>query len=63
MFTDYALKAISDASKIFNDPMKAIKAIFGIDIPDEQIKSLIEGVKAKVLNRADNLLNSIKKLF
>jgi len=43
--------------------MKAIKAIFGIDIPDEQIKSLIEGVKAKVLNRADNLLNSIKKLF
>lgn len=42
--------------------MKAIESVFGVDLPDEQVKALIEGVKAKVsFDRAGDLLDSIKK--
>lgn len=52
------------ASKFSSDPVKAIESILGIDLPDDQIKSLIDGVKAKVsLDQAGGLLGSIKKLF
>lgn len=52
------------ASKFSSDPVKAIESILGVDLPDDQIKSLIDGVKAKVsLNQAGGLLGSIKKLF
>ena len=41
-----------------------IESVLGIDLPDDQIKALIEGVKAKVsLDQAGGLLGSIKKLF
>jgi hypothetical protein len=52
------------ASKFSSDPVKAIESVLGIDLPDDQIKSLIDGVKAKVsLDQAGGLLGSIKKLF
>jgi hypothetical protein len=52
------------ASKFSSDPVKAIESVLGIDLPDDQIKSLIDGVKAKVsLDQAGDLLGSIKKLF
>ena len=52
------------ASKFSSDPVKAIESILGVDLPDDQIKSLIDGVKAKVsLNQAGGLLGSINKLF
>lgn len=60
-------KVISDkdfAAKFSNDPVKAIESVLGIDLPDDQVNALIDGVKAKVsLEKADNLLGSIKKLF
>jgi len=44
--------------------VKAIESVLGIDLPDDQIKALIDGVKAKVsLDQAGGLLGSIKKLF
>lgn len=52
------------ASKFSSDPVKAIESVLGIDLPDDQIKALIDGVKAKVsLDKADGLLGKIKKLF
>ncbi|NLO22491.1 MAG: hypothetical protein GX119_10935 [Syntrophomonadaceae bacterium] len=52
------------ASKFSRDPVKAIESILGIDLPDDQINPLIEGVKAKVsLDKADDLLGQVKKLF
>ena len=52
------------AAKFSSDPVKAIESVLGIDLPDDQVKSLIDGVKAKVsLDQAGGLLGSIKKLF
>lgn len=52
------------ASKFSSDPVKAIESALGIDLPDDQIKALIDGVKAKLsLDQAGGLLGSIKKLF
>ena len=52
------------ASKFSSDPVKAIESVLGIDLPDDQIKALIDGVKAKLsLDQAGGLLGSIKKLF
>ncbi|NLT14952.1 MAG: hypothetical protein GXY05_11480 [Clostridiales bacterium] len=52
------------ASKFKSDPVKAVESVIGIDLPDDQIKSVIEGVKAKVsLDQAGGLLGSVKKLF
>lgn len=52
------------AAKFSSDPVQAIKKIIGVNLPEEQIKAVIDGVKAKIsLNKADGLLDSAKKLF
>lgn len=54
----------SFASKFKSDPIKAVESVIGIDLPDDQVKKIIEGVKAKVsLDEAGGLLGSIKKMF
>ncbi len=35
-------------AKFKEDPIKAIEAIIGKDLPDEQLKAIVEGVKAKL---------------
>lgn len=52
------------ASKFASDPVKAIESVLGVDLPNDQIKALIDGVKAKVsIDQAGSLLGSMKKLF
>ncbi|HOD92279.1 MAG TPA: hypothetical protein PLT91_00610 [Clostridia bacterium] len=52
------------AKKFTKDPVKAVESVLGIDLPDDQINKLIDGVKAKLkLDKADGLLGNIKKLF
>ncbi len=52
------------ASKFKNDPIKTIEGFIGVDLPDDQIKSLVDGVKAKVsLDEAGGLFDKVKKLF
>lgn len=52
------------ASKFIDDPVKAVESVIGIDLPDDQINPLIEGIKAKVsLDEVGSMLGSIKKLF
>ena len=52
------------ANKFKDDPVKAIESIVGIDLPDEQINALVEGVKANVnLDKLDGVMGKFKKLF
>ncbi len=36
------------AAKFKADPIKAVESVLGIDLPDDKIKDIIDGVKAKV---------------
>lgn len=36
------------AAKFQKEPIKAVEDVLGVDLPDDQIKGIIEGVKAKV---------------
>lgn len=46
------------------DPIKAVEKIIGVDLPDDTIKKIVEGVKAKInLDKASDALGKLKKLF
>ncbi len=52
------------AAKFTSDPVKALESVVGIDLPDDQINALIQGVKGKIsIDKAGDILGSIKKLF
>lgn len=36
------------ADKFKNEPVKAVEDVIGVDLPDDVINNVIEGVKAKV---------------
>ena len=51
------------------DPVKLLEKTFGIDLPDDQINQVIEGVKGKIdlsnidVKQATGLLGKLKGLF
>ncbi len=46
------------------DPEKAIESLLGIDIPDDMVKKVVEGVKAKLTgDKISGAVDSLKKLF
>ena len=47
-----------------NDPVKALEKLVGMDLPDEQLKTLVAGVKTR-LGAAElgGKLDGLKKLF
>ncbi len=52
------------AAKFKSDPIKAVESVLGVDLPDDKIKTLVDGVKAKLAaGKADDVIGSIKKLF
>lgn len=54
------------AEKFKKDPVKAVEGVLGVDLPDEQINSLVSGVKAKLKldGKGDGgLLDKAKGLF
>jgi len=52
------------AAKFKEDPVKALESIAGIDLPDDQINKVIDGIKAKLaVDGAGGLLGGIKKMF
>lgn len=56
---DGALKALFD-----KEPVKAVEKALGVDLPDDVINNIVEGVKAKLtVDKAKGALDSIKKLF
>lgn len=56
----------SFAAEFATDPVKAAEKILGVDLPDDQINKIIDGVKAKikaddVMGKVGGLLGSFKK--
>ena len=47
-----------------DDPIKTVEKLVGVDLPDEQLKPLVAGIKAK-LTASDlgGKLDGLKKLF
>lgn len=46
------------------DPIKAVEKVLGVDLPDDVVKKIIDGVKASItIDDAKDLLGSLKKLF
>lgn len=46
------------------DPIKAVESLLGVDLPDDMVDKIVDGVKAKLT--ADKLsdgLGALKKLF
>lgn len=46
------------------DPIKAVESILGVDLPDDVIKKIVDGVKGKIsVDKISDALGSLKKLF
>ncbi len=43
------------------DPVKAVEGVLGINLPDEQIEKIIDGVKSKI--KLDDIGDKIGDLF
>lgn len=55
-----------ELQKLFTkDPVKALEKILGVDLPDDLLNPIIDGVKAKIAanNISDVAGNLFKKLF
>ena len=52
------------AEKFKKDPIKAVESVIGVDLPDDQIMKIVEGVKAKInIDNAGDAINKLKGLF
>lgn len=56
------------ASSFKSNPIKAVESVLGVDLPDDTIKSVVDGVKAKltgdkITSEASNVVDKIKDLF
>ncbi len=49
------------AAKFTSDPVKAVEGVLGINLPDDQINAVIEGVKSKI--SVDDIKDKIDGLF
>jgi len=46
------------------DPIKAVESVLGVDLPDDVIKNVADGVKAKIsIDKLGSIASSIKNLF
>ena len=46
------------------NPASVIEEYIGVDLPDEQVNQLVEGIKAKMkLDQVGDMLGGIGKLF
>lgn len=46
------------------NPASVIEEFVGIDLPDEQVNQLVDGIKAKIqLDKAGDVLGGLGKLF
>jgi uncharacterized protein YpuA (DUF1002 family) len=52
------------AKKFQKDPIKAVESVIGVDLPDDQIMKIVDGVKAKIkVDNAGDAINRLKGLF
>lgn len=46
------------------DPVKAVEKVLGVDLPDDIVEKVIDGVKSKItLDKVSDIADSLKKLF
>ena len=46
------------------DPIKAVEGVLGVDLPDDVINKVVDGVKAKISgNKIAGAVDAIKNLF
>lgn len=46
------------------EPVKAVEKVLGVDLPDDAVEKVVDGVKAKIsVDKVSDLAGSIKKLF
>ncbi len=59
------LKSDKDLLNKFNtNPITALEGLVGIDLPDDQIQSLVDGIKAKLnLDKIGDALGGLGNLF
>lgn len=59
------VKSDPDIAENFkNNPVKTIEKLAGIDLPDDMIEKVVDGVKAKIgADKASDALNKLKNLF
>ncbi|MBR3645927.1 MAG: hypothetical protein IKN54_05870 [Lachnospiraceae bacterium] len=58
------VKKVKDDPKFMdefqNDPVKAVESIVGVDLPDDQINGIVDGVKAKIsVDKAGGILGKL----
>ena len=56
------------ASNFKANPVKAVESVLGVDLPDDKIKSIVDGVKAKltgdkISSETSSLVDKVKDLF
>ncbi len=52
------------AAKFQKDPVGTVEGLIGIDLPNDQIESLVDAIKAKVsLDKVGDALGGLKGLF
>ena len=52
------------ASTFASNPIKAVESVLGVDLPDNMVQPIIDGVKAKLAGgQAGDALGSITKMF
>ena len=59
------IKDNAEIKEVFEkDPIKAIENLLGVDLPDEVIEKIVDGVKAKIsLDKVAGFASAFKKLF
>lgn len=51
-------------ARFMKEPIKVVEELIGIDLPDDKIEKIIDGVKAKItLDKLDDAFDTLKKLF
>ncbi len=49
------------AENFKTNPIQAVEKVIGVDLPDDQIKSVVDGVKAKI--SADDIKDKVGGIF
>ena len=67
MIDELVEKIKSDPKLLENfqkDPIPTVEKLLGIDLPDDKIQALVEGIKAKIdLEKVGDVLGGLKGLF
>ncbi|MBQ2264432.1 MAG: hypothetical protein IJ265_02845 [Oscillospiraceae bacterium] len=51
-------------AKFQNDPISAVESLLGVDLPNDQIEGIVEGIKAKIkLDDLGDVLGGLGGLF